>query len=117
MSEHTTEGDSAQVSHFTGIPTCVECDVMILIPTHARERPRCREVIIERGLTPWPSPSEWDSRTAKRPDGTRTNLSDGLRKQMGVMLAEGFWPLTCRDCLEEKERESLEDGQSENIPY
>jgi DNA-directed RNA polymerase subunit RPC12/RpoP len=54
----------------------------------AKERPRCRRAIIERGLTPWPAVDAWDGVSAKTPDGQHVSLSDGMRKELRKMIVE-----------------------------
>ena len=59
----------------------------------AKERPRCRRVIIRSGLRPFLDEWEyWNGFAAILPDGKRTFLTDGLSSQMGLMLREGYWP-------------------------
>ncbi len=61
---------------------------------YAKERPRCRGVIVREGYVPWREHDEgwWDGFSAQRPDGRRVFLSEGLKKQMRKMLWEGAWP-------------------------
>lgn len=64
-----------------------------------RERPKCRQVIIALGLTPWPSIAKWDKIRALE-NSTITfmtgrprivHLSTGMRIQMRRMIEEGVW--------------------------
>jgi hypothetical protein len=61
--------------------------------TGIRERPRCRKVIVEKGLSPNLVNEKWDRMCTRDPDGRLAFMSDGLRKQMRKMIAEGFWNL------------------------
>jgi hypothetical protein len=59
----------------------------------AKERPRCRLAIINHELRPFIDERDgvWNGFQALRSNGKRTFLSDGMRKQMGRMLREGYW--------------------------
>ena len=61
-----------------------------------KERPRCRRVIIEHQLTPYPSVAAWDGCSAFD-RGRRTFLSDGLKVQMRRMIVEGYWGRCCTE--------------------
>ena len=56
-----------------------------------RERPLCRKAILRLGLRPnLDARGEWDGRTALR--GTELlRITDGMKKQMRLMVAEGRW--------------------------
>ncbi len=77
-----------------------------------KERPICRKVIVKKGFVPFPSVKEWDGLHAKITSDREETvaqqavsiamsffdladrqvyLSDGLRKQMKKMIAEGFF--------------------------
>lgn len=56
-----------------------------------KERPRCRAVILRGGLQPRLVDGVWDGRWAKNADHERIWLSEGMRKQMRRMIAEGVW--------------------------
>ena len=60
----------------------------------AKERPKCREVIIRDSLRPFIDEclGFWNGFQALQPNGMKIFLSVGLRRQMGKMLREGFWP-------------------------
>ena len=61
-----------------------------MISKMTKERPRCRRYIIEQGLQPYPSVDEWDG-TAFSRDGSHAFLTPGLKKQMRIMIAEGYF--------------------------
>jgi len=48
----------------------------------------------------------WNGFQAALPNGKKTFLSDGLKKQMGLMLREGFWPDLLDPQLNEQAREA-----------
>jgi hypothetical protein len=58
----------------------------------AKERPGCRKAILNLGIRPYlDANGEWDGETALSRNGMRSDMSDGLRKQMRLMVAEGHW--------------------------
>ena len=66
----------------------------VAMAQRTRERPGCRKAILSRGLRPHVGPDgRWDGRHAVTPEGRRTALSGGLRKEMRLMIAEGRWPV------------------------
>ena len=57
-----------------------------------RERPGCRKAILNLGISPYlDANGEWDAETATHGNGTRSDMSDGLRDQMRLMVAQGYW--------------------------
>jgi hypothetical protein len=57
-----------------------------------RSRPGCRKAIVNLSISPYlDSNGEWDGETALSRNGTRSDMSDGLRDQMRLMVAEGYW--------------------------
>lgn len=59
----------------------------------AKERPVCRKKIIELQFRPFIGEcGYWEGFQAVGPDGIKSFLSDGMARQMGKMLREGFWP-------------------------
>jgi hypothetical protein len=56
-----------------------------------KERPGCRKAILNLGISPYLINGEWDGETALSTNGTRSDMSDGLRDQMRLMVAEGHW--------------------------
>jgi hypothetical protein len=56
-----------------------------------KERPGCRKAILKLGLRPLTVEGEWDGSRSVDETGERGSLSDGLRKQMRRMIAEGHW--------------------------
>ena len=57
----------------------------------ARERPSCRLYILRLGLRPHIEPDgKWRKRAVNE-QGEVSHLSDGLRKQMRLMLEQGHW--------------------------
>ncbi|MGD1157510.1 MAG: hypothetical protein ABSA41_17020 [Terriglobia bacterium] len=63
------------------------------IGPRARERPQCRKQIIKHHLRPRLEDGRWDGTATELESGNqRIFLSDGMRKQMGKMLWEGYWP-------------------------
>jgi hypothetical protein len=57
----------------------------------AKERPGCRKAILNLGIQPYLVNGAWDGETALSRNGMRSDMSDGLRKQMRLMVAEGHW--------------------------
>jgi hypothetical protein len=58
----------------------------------AKERPKCREVIMSRRLRPHVDRNGiWDGIQGRGKDGAKTMLSHGLRTQMRKMIKEGVW--------------------------
>ena len=55
-----------------------------------RERPLLRKCIVKYNLTPYPSLEAWDGFSAFC-SGKRTFLSEGLKKQLRKMVAEGYF--------------------------
>ena len=76
-----------------------------------RERPQCRRVIQEQGLKPYLVDGEWDGLYCHNPDGTHSEMSDGFRKQMKKMVAEGHWAST-ESQLSQKDNDSYCEGDS-----
>lgn len=71
-----------------------------------KERSVCRRVILVHGLKPFLVNSQWDGRRCLNPNGTHSTLSDGMRRQMKLMLAEGCWsesesPIDPKDATED----------------
>lgn len=58
---------------------------------NTKERPICRQIIINRVMRPNPTPEKWDNTTALTHNACEVRLTDGLRKQMGKMIQEGYW--------------------------
>ena len=58
----------------------------------AKERPGCRKAILNLGISPYLNANgEWDGETALSRNGTRSDMSDGLRDQMRLMVAQRYW--------------------------
>jgi len=55
-----------------------------------KERPKCRRFIIEQAYRPEVEKGKFTGR-AHRKEGGFCWLSDGLRRQMRRMIAEGYW--------------------------
>jgi hypothetical protein len=56
-----------------------------------KKRPGCRRAILNLGIRPYLVDGEWDGETALSANRMRSDMSDGLRDQMRLMVAEGYW--------------------------
>lgn len=58
-----------------------------------KPRPKCRQVIIQENLVPYPHPSVWDGYQAWGDPDDRwpVMLSDGMKAEMRRMIVEGYW--------------------------
>jgi hypothetical protein len=64
-----------------------------------RERPICRKQILEFALRPHLGPTgKWDERF-EDPGGEVGEMSDGMRKQMRLMISQGVWKKNGRKYL------------------
>ena len=58
-----------------------------------RPRTGCRRMIIRRQLRPYIDRfGRWDGFSGLRPDGRKCDLTEGMARETGRMLREGYWP-------------------------
>lgn len=64
-----------------------------ILSANGKPRPKCRQVIIDRALVPYPHPSCWDGWQAFGDPENRwpEELSPGMRAEMRRMIVEGYW--------------------------
>jgi hypothetical protein len=75
-------------------------------------RPGCRRMIIRHQLRPYIDRfGRWDGFSGLRPDGHRCDLSEGMAREMGKMLREGFWPELLDPELNRRAQEARRDSQ------
>ena len=73
----------------------------------AKESASCRMCIVDQGLRPLIEHDRWRPGRAEYADGSPTNLTDSLAKQMAIMLREGYWPKLSTPEMHERAERAL----------